>query len=253
MRKRILASSLTLCAAVLHAQSYTCPDEPTWSAISCSMHEAIQPTDWDGFDLTFVLERAQYRDYMVTSGPSAVRLRIYHHFDDPDWVAKQLAKAWAGQPRVLRRSAMPFLIGIDYAGPVYWDYTDTPEARHIVEYPAEYVHEYASTLDWAFEEILTHEMCHVIDKQGELQGSGRFSNREGWRRAVGADNDYVSEYARSGGNVEDFAESCAAHILLGMGTRLTDAHRDHIEDTMPNRSAYFAKLFTAWSDLIRFD
>lgn len=253
MRKYILASSLALWSTVAYAQSYTCPDEPTWAAIPCSMHEAIQPTDWDGFDLTFVLERQEYRDYMVTSGPSAVRLRIYHRFDDPDWVAKQLAKAWAGQPRVLRRSAMPFLIGIDRAGPIYWDYTDTPEARHIVEYPAEYVHEYADTLDWAFEELLTHEMCHVIDKQGELQGSGRFSSREDWRRAMAMDKAYVSQYARSGGVVEDFAESCAAHVLLGVGTRLTDAHRSHIEDAIPNRLAYFAKLFTAWSDQIRFD
>ena len=60
-----------------------------------------------------------------------------------------------------------------------------------VEFPASYVHEYAKSLDWSFEELLTHEMCHALDN-----GKGwRLSERADWKRVVRADNNYVSDYA----------------------------------------------------------
>lgn len=251
MRLRTCAAwtaALASCSAF--GQAYTCPDTPTWAAVPCSMHKAIQPQDAMPFVLTHVFERDDYLDYIVVADSSAARLRIYRHFEDPHWVAVRVAMAWAAQPRVLRRSAMPLMIGIDWAGPVYWDYIDTAEARHIVEYPAGYVHEADDTLDWAFEELLTHELCHVIDRKYDLR------NREKWLAAADADKAYVTDYA-AGSNGEDFAESCAAYVLTQLDSdrtkrRLTHEHRKRVMDTMPRRGRYFAGLFPRWNDLIPF-
>ena len=129
---------------------------------------------------------------------------------------------------------------------VYWDYTGDPNTRaHVVEFPAAYVHENAKTLDWSFEELLTHELCHLFDNK-----SGQISDRPKWRLAVRQDRGWVSDYARSS-NQEDFAESCAAHILLAIGDRLTLPHRDHVETTMSKRLAYFDSLFLLNSDVIK--
>lgn len=214
------------------------------------MHRAIQAGDGGSFHLTFVLERTNYRDYIVVKGASTTRLRIYHHFKRPDLVAEWLADAWSAQPPQLRRSVMPFLIAIDQYGPVYSNYTDTPEARHITEFPATYVHEDVPTLDWSFEELLTHEMCHVIDKKAE-QAGGRFSDSAGWRAAVAEDGSYITDYARRSSK-EDFAESCAAFLLERIGKRLTDVHRSHLQKTIPNRLAYIAGIFTPDNDLVAF-
>lgn len=209
------------------------------------MHAAIQPTDWDGYDLTLVYTKpGGRRNYIVVAGSSTVKLDIYGHFEDPDWVAKRVAKAWAGQPATLRRSAMPLTIGIDFFGPIYWDYTQKPQQAHIVEFPASYVHEDARTLDWAFEELLTHEMCHVIDSRSNLRGLAA------WQDARNADSETVSDYAATS-NAEDFAESCAAYVLLGIGGRLDrELHREHVEDAIPHRLQFMDTLFTRWSDLI---
>ena len=248
-RRRPAAAASVLCcclaAAGIHAQSYTCPEVPDWSAVPCSMHEAITPYDWDGYHLTLVYTKpGGRRIYVVTAGSSTAKLDIYGHFEDPEWVARRLAKAWAGQPDTLRRSAMPLSIGIDRTGPIYWDYTDRPQQTHIVEFPASYVHEYARTLDWAFEELLTHELCHVIDSRSKLR------DKPAWRDAVRMDDRRVSDYAEQS-NAEDFAESCAAYVLLGVGRdALTRAHREHVERAIPNRLAYMDSLFSRWGDLI---
>jgi len=247
--KRTLFGTLIVWSTAIAVADYTCPEDPDWRAVPCSMHEAIRPTDWDGFDLTFVADVPSserydpYRDYVVVSGPTSARLRVYDHFENPDWVAKRLAKAWAGQPAVLRRSAMPLLLSVDFSGPVYWDYTGKVEGFHIVEYPYTYVHEEARTLDWSFEELLTHELCHVVDRKGG------YRDEDSWREAVDADGGHVTDYAASSVG-EDFAESCAAYVLTGIGERLTETHRAHVRDTMPARSAWFDGLFGRWVDLI---
>jgi len=209
------------------------------------MHTAIQPTDWEGFDLTLVYTKpGGRRNYIAVAGSSTVKFDIYGHFEDPDWVAKRLAKAWAGQPPTLRRSAMPLTVGIDYAGPVFWDYTQRAQQAFIVEFPASYVHENARTLDWAFEELLTHELCHVIDSRSKLR------DMPGWLEAVEADDAYVTDYAETSRS-EDFAESCAAYVLLGVaGHRLEDQHREHVEGLIPNRLEFLDTLFSRWDDLI---
>lgn len=258
MEARMLASlavfvGLLLVAFSAHAQSYTCPETPTWAAVPCSMHRAIMPGDAAPHHLTHLYEKDKgRRTYAVVAGSGTARLDIYGHFDNNAWVARRVARAWAGQPSALRRSAMPLVVGVDYAGPVYWDYTQEPQQAHFIEFPASYVHEDANTLDWAFEELLTHEMCHVIDKKG-----GRFSDMQDWRDAVAADCDesgattYVSDYAATS-NVEDFAESCTAYILVGVGGRLTAVHRERVANQMASRVAYFDRLFSRWDDLIAF-
>ena len=139
---------------------------------------------------------------------------------------------------------MPLIISIDYAGPVYWDYRQEVEAANIVEYPAAYVHEDARTLDWSFEELLTHELCHALDARHGLR------HRKGWRDAASDDGAYVTDYARSSAT-EDFAESCAAYVLLRTSTRLTDHHRQHLEDTIAQRMEWLGRLFGLGSRIVK--
>ena len=232
------------CAAAGAVPEYGCPAEPAWDAVPCSMHTALQPSDGSQYHLTHVLsQHGGRRDYMAVAGESAVRIQIYPHFDNPGWVANRVASAWAAQPAILRRSVMPLIISIDYAGPVYWDYREDVEAAHIVEYPAAYVHEDAGTLDWSFEELLTHELCHALDARHGLR------HRKGWKDAASDDGAYVTDYARSSAD-EDFAESCAAYVLLRTSARLTDDHRQHLEDTMAQRMEWLGRLFGLGSRIV---
>ena len=246
---RMAAVCLLLAASAVSAQSYTCPDKPKWEAIPCSMHKAIQPEDAGTFSVTFTREAQHYREYLALARSSQARLHIYPHFKNPDLVAEWVARAWAGQPGALRRTVMPLVISVDAGSdgsPVYWDYTDDPGTRaHVVEFPAAYVHEDASTLDWSFEELLTHELCRLLDNK-----SGRISDQPGWRRAVSLDRGHVTSYAKTS-NRADFAESCAAHILLAIGERLTEDHRKHVEETIGSRRVFFDSLFLLRSDVMR--
>ena len=222
MRSQILAAVLTV--ATFPSQGvpeYGCPAVPTWDAVPCSMHDTLRPSDATGHEVTLETPGGGKRIYRVTSGSSETLLHVYPHFDRPGWVARRVAEAWAAQPAVLRQHVMPLIIGIDRAGPVYWDYRDRPEASHIIEYPASYVHESARTLDWSFEELLTHEMCHALDRTLGLR------DHEGWQTAVTADGTHVSNYARSSAG-EDFAESCAAYLLVRTSSRVTSTIRRHL-------------------------
>ncbi len=238
----LLILMLCLGSGVASAAShYGCPAEPTWNAVPCSMHAALQPENGLEYSLTHVLSwRGGEREvYIAVSGESAVTIHIWPHFADDDWVARRVAAAWASQPAILRRSVMPLIVAIDSGlsgGPVYWDYRETVEAAHVVDFPADYVHEDAGTLDWAFEELLTHELCHALD------GVHGLREREGWKDAARSDGSYVSDYARSSAE-EDFAESCAAYVLLRTSPRLDDRHRRHVEDTMPKRMEWLGELF----------
>ncbi len=255
MRECIFATSLAVCAAALHGQS-TCPAEPDWNYVVCSMHEAIEELDRDGFDLTFAGKYGHTAyEYIVTAGQGAVRIRLQSVHNDRDLVAYGLAAVWAAQPLVLRRSTMLLTLGDDPDAPLLTEceYMLCDSSYEIEPHNQRFEQ---LSVDWLVkvaDELVTGAMCEVIDMRGEFQGSGRFSNREDWRRVVDADNDYVSETAKLGRDL-DFVESCAAHVLSGVGgDRLTDAHRAHIERTMPNRSAYFDKLFATWNGLIDFD
>ena len=123
-KAHLVPSVVTLClwcAAASAVPEYGCPVEPAWDAVPCSMHTALQPSDGSQYHLTHALsQHSGRRDYMAVAGESAVRIQIYPHFDNPGWVANRVASAWAAQPAILRRSVMPLIISIDYAGPVYW-------------------------------------------------------------------------------------------------------------------------------------
>lgn len=253
MHKPLLATVVLAVSLAAFAQPYTCPRTPSWNAVGCSMYAARQPTDTvASHDLTFVYETARYHYFEATAGATAMRMHVYKHFEDPHWVANRVAHAWAGLPEVLRRSSMPLLIGIDSDGPIFWDHYIEDGGSLIVEYPASWVHEDDETLDWAFEELLVHELCHAIDFKAEALAGERLSDTSHWQRAVRRDKGHVSDYAKTNSK-EDFAESCAAHILLGLGTGLRQEHRDHIEATMGNRSAFLSFLFSPWQPLVRFD
>ena len=90
-------------------------------------------------------------------------------------------------------------------------------------------------------------MCHVVDRKGGNLGGAPLRDTDAWREAVDADAGHVSDYAASS-NGEDFAESCTAYVLTGVGHRLRDVHRKRVADTMPSRSAYFDGLFRRWAD-----
>lgn len=232
--------------SLLSAQSHTCPDNPTWSGIACSAHEALQPGDGGEYHLTYLLERSEYRDYAAVKGESAARLRLYRHFDDMDRVADWVADAWAAQHPVLRRMSMPLMIGVDVRsrGIYLPRYVDTPEARRIVEMPESHVHERIGVLDEAFEELLAHEMCHAVDHRLEDAAGTWLSGQEEWTGAAASDGAHVTDYAETNGR-EDFAETCAAFFLTQPGNRLPDGHRSHIASRVPARLAYLAATLPA--------
>lgn len=127
-----------LIAGAASAQSYTCPEPPTWDAVPCSMHRAILPEDGKSFALVLGRRHTYYRQCTVTVEDTTAQLHTYNHFQDADWVARQVAKAWAAQPAALRRASMPLIIGVDAGdgdSPVYWDYTQARERSHVIEFP----------------------------------------------------------------------------------------------------------------------
>lgn len=238
-RIRILVSAalFALCATriqpVVAVPEYGCPAVPTWDAVPCSMHDTLRPSDATRHTVTQERRRGGTRIYRVTAGADETSLHVYPHFNRPDWVARRVAEAWSAQPPVFRRHVRPLIIGIDRAGPVYWDYRDGTEAAHIIEFPASYVHESANTLDWAFEELLAHEMCHALDAIHGLR------YHEGFATAAAEDGAYVSDYARSSVG-EDFAESCAAYLLMRTSSRVSVRIRRHLNSTMPHRMEWLS-------------
>jgi hypothetical protein len=86
------------------------------------------------------------------------------------------------------------------------------------------------------EETTFHEAMHASLQIDHLR-------KPAWRRAVQADNAYVTRYASTQPQ-EDFAEHALfAYTYLRTPERLPADVRAAIPQIMPNRLAYFAKLF----------
>ena len=173
-----------------------------------------------------------------------IEIQIWHrHFDSQQKIAKLVADSIAILPPVLLR-ALPIntVVGIDVGsgtGAIYWNLLN--ERAHVIEFAAVFAHESDDTLDWAFEELLLHEIGHVFDV-----GLYKISENAGWLNASNEDlNALVSEYAATNAK-EAFAETFAAWVSFSRDAarpenerRLTHVHRTHILDSILYGSSGF--------------
>ena len=231
----------------LLAQAYTCPEDPDWGAVPCSVHKAFTPGV--GESIPYHLRLAEMHPNFVWWSMEMfginnnIEIHIWHsHFDSQQKIAKLVADSIAILPPVILR-ALPIntLISIDVGsgtGAIYWHYV---EGRgHVIEFAAGFAHESDDTLDWAFEELLLHEIGHVFDV-----GLYKISENAGWLNASNEDlNALVSEYAATNAK-EAFAETFAAWVSFSRDAarpenerRLTHVHRTHILDSILYRGAW---------------
>ena len=231
----------------LLAQDYTCPEVPDWSAVPCSVHKAFTPGV--GESIPYHLRLAEMHTHyawwsMEMFGiNNNVELQIWHnHFDSQKEVVNLVADSIATLPPVVLR-ALPIntVISIDVGSGAGAIYLNLPiERAHAIEFAAGFVHELDDTLDWAFEELLLHEIGHVFDV-------GLYTIREdvGWLNASNNDlNTLVSDYADTN-DKEAFAEVFAAWVSYRRDEarpenerRLTEDHRSHILSSISNRGAW---------------
>ncbi len=226
--KAAFASVGLLVAPATYAQ------EPNWDYVSGVMLAALSPEDGAGVHVADGVNGPGYITYMATAGASQVEVRIHDgFFQNPASAAEQVARAWAAQPAVFRQAAMPRTISID---PIFWAAYVYDNRFQVILSPA-YLRHHINGSMWRFEETMTHEMCHALDHR-----KGYLSQSAEWRDLIARDGSYVSNYARTS-NLEDFAESCTAHVLLAAGGhRLDNSHRNHVLATMRNRAAYLNEL-----------
>jgi len=87
--------------------------------------------------------------------------------------------------------------------------------------------------DGVLEEILVHEATHVaLDPKHAAAAD--------WRSAQRADPTFISTYARDNPDREDVAESFLPWLALRYRRdRMDDAYANTVQQTMPNRLAYF--------------
>lgn len=87
------------------------------------------------------------------------------------------------------------------------------------------------------EETVFHESVHAtLDK--------RYARSQVWRNAQRSDGDFITKYAASRPDKEDLAESALfAWAMLNHPGRLPADIEAHAAETMPNRLAFFEKLF----------
>ena len=254
----------------LLAQAYTCPEDPDWSAVPCSVHKAFTPGA--GEFIPYHLRLAEMNPNYVWWSMEMfginnnIEIQIWHsHFDSQQKIAKLVADSIAILPPVILR-ALPIntLISMDVGsgtGAIYWNLWT--ERAHAIEFAAVFAHEADDTLDWAFEELLLHEIGHVFDV-----GLYKISENVGWLNASNKDfNALVSEYADTNAK-EAFAETFAAWVSFSRDAarpenerRLTHVHRTHILDAIFYRGAWidehvlsaaytpYARLFTSLAPL----
>ena len=231
----------------LLAQGYTCPEDPNWVAIPCSVHKAFTPGV--GESIPYHLRLAEMNSKYVWWSMEMfginnnIEIQIWHnHFDSQQKIAKLVAESIAILPPVVLR-ALPIntVVGIDVGsgtGAIYWNLLS--ERAHVIEFAAVFAHESDDTLDWAFEELLLHEIGHVFDV-----GLHKISENAGWLNASNKDlSALVSEYADTNAK-EAFAETFAAWVSFSRDSarpenerRLTHVHRTHILDSILYRGAW---------------
>ena len=88
------------------------------------------------------------------------------------------------------------------------------------------------------EETFFHESTHASIQADHVNG-------QAWSRAKSLDKAYITEYARTD-DQEDFAESALfAYTLLYHPERLPAEDREKVQKQIPNRLAFFKKLFAS--------
>ena len=260
--KIVCAALLCATGESILAQAWSCGDVEGWRVVACSMQDSIKPDDAHGYalhhatssdergwDVWVAMKEETMANIVVTTSLGWPRARI-------ERVADLVARAWAAQPRRLRYAAMPLNIRMDEfwrPGGTMYDRTGDLLPSYSVVFGLENQwFDEINGLDRRFEEVLTHELCHVVDYKAGHVGPERFSERQEWTDAVEADEGrYVSDYARDEGAIEDFAESCAAYLLANK--RTTGALRSHIINNMRHRWRYLDRKFLKWRDVVRFD
>ena len=239
--------TIVLLAASLEAQSYTCPEEPSWVAAPCSVHKAFTPTS--GAAIPHYLRPASpHENYVWWSMEmfeisNNVELLVWAgHYEDEQKIAELVAASIAVLPPVVLRSLpVNTLVSLDIgsgSGAIYWGLPN--ERAHAVEFAAAFAHESDNTLDWSFEELLLHEFGHVLDV-----GLYNIRSNPGWLTATRLDQARnVTEYSSTNAK-EAFAETFAVWMAYrrdqarhSHSRRLTSAHETHILNTIRHRGAW---------------
>lgn len=89
--------------------------------------------------------------------------------------------------------------------------------------------------DGILEEVLVHEAAHTSLSMHDAS--------DGWHAAQIADGSFISAYARDNPGREDVAESYLAYLAIRYrAARISDALRNTILATIPNRIAFFDQL-----------
>jgi len=259
-----LVLALLLLVSVNLAEAQYCPSEPKWDAVPCSIYNV-----WDhkrATDNAYTLQRvsatANFRRWSWESNygpPIEIAIWNYRGWREQDYkaAANMLAQALAVLPPVVLE-ALPtgIILELETPGDCAGDggcYALFDQRFHFIEFRHNYVHLNLDRLDWSFEELLVHEIGHLLDRLSSLPNDPsqwdrkvRWSDSAEWREAASG-RTFVSDYAKRGGAIEDFAESFTA--WAGYRTsiievdRLTDAHRWHIAQTLGERLAFFDRQF----------
>ncbi|MCY3839392.1 MAG: hypothetical protein OXH09_12240 [Gammaproteobacteria bacterium] len=157
-----------------------------------------------------------------------IEIRVYDamaQYDDHRWVADVLAKTLMQFPRLLLR-ALPerLVIAVNQNGPVFYIGPSWDRGAWWVEFPAVYFDGYRESVDAAMEELLVHELAHVLDHLHNLR------NDAGWISESEKDESEVSDYAESN-EAEALAETMLAWLALETDNakyqpELRDVHSD---------------------------
>ena len=229
---------------------WTCPEEPQWAGAACSVFRAFDP---ELHARPHFLRPGKPHDKynwwaLEMEELTNLEIHIWHgHYnrDDTEKVARMVAASISTLPPILLK-ALPagthvvFDVGSGH-GPIYRYYADTKV--HAIEFPANWAYPDHDTLDWSFEEILIHEMAHVLDV-----GLYTIREKNGWNRGSNLDrHEPVTGYSETN-EKEMFAEVFTLWIAWrtdhGRPTKqqtLTHEHEGHMTRWMSNRGEFLDK------------
>ncbi|MBA4751051.1 MAG: hypothetical protein H2055_02315 [Sphingopyxis sp.] len=92
------------------------------------------------------------------------------------------------------------------------------------------------------EETFFHEGTHASIQEAYLESSE-------WKSAVSRDGAYITDYAKTS-EQEDFAESALfAYTIIYHPERFPDSEREKIKKTIPNRIAFFRRVFSGEAEM----
>jgi hypothetical protein len=95
------------------------------------------------------------------------------------------------------------------------------------------------------EETIFHESVHATLDD-------RWSRDPAWRFAQAADGAFITHYAKAHPNREDLAETALfSYVLLTTPERFSDSLVAKIRQLVPNRLAFFKRLFLDGQPLLR--